>query len=261
MGPGSLSSLHLVFVWLQSLWKSREGPTRSESLGFLARVARLLTLPPSFSPLERECPSSTCGSGVFSRRCGPHPGPQRGSRCAGPPSQRPPASSAPPGSLRAAHSTRRAGIHDRWRVLSPLQGEPHCVACSTSASPIPSTAVSYRYYFWRGRDGDLARPVPSPQSMFRRLSEPVSGARLRSFHWSQWGLCFRAAASGVPGFSLAEAARTRSPFCFSLDELRDGHGAVLDHFFTSNWFPRGRESSGALEAAPLAPQIAAYSGG
>ncbi|KAJ1178208.1 hypothetical protein NDU88_003455 [Pleurodeles waltl] len=78
-----------------------------------------------------------------------------------------------------------------------------------------------------------------PQSVFRRLSEPVSGARLQSFHWSQWGLCFRVAASGVPGFNLAKAARTRSPFCFGLDELRDGHGGRFGSLLHIKLVPKG----------------------
>ncbi|KAJ1117030.1 hypothetical protein NDU88_005231 [Pleurodeles waltl] len=75
-----------------------------------------------------------------------------------------------------AHSTQRAGIHDRWRALSPVQGAPHRVARSTSASPIPVTAILHCCYFGRERSGDPARPAPSPQSTFRHLSN----ARVRS---------------------------------------------------------------------------------
>ncbi|KAJ1215048.1 hypothetical protein NDU88_002658 [Pleurodeles waltl] len=78
-----------------------------------------------------------------------------------------------------------------------------------------------------------------PQSMFRRLLEPVSGAWLRPFHWSQRGLRFRAPASGVPGFSLAEVALTRWPFCFDLDGLRDGHRGHFGSLIHLSLIPKG----------------------
>ncbi|KAJ1165470.1 hypothetical protein NDU88_005898 [Pleurodeles waltl] len=88
------------------------------------------------------------------------------SRSAGPPSQRPPMESRS-----TAHSTQRAGIHDWWRALSPVQGAPHPAAArSTSASPLPVAAVLHRCCFGRERGGDPARPAPSLQSTFRHLS-------------------------------------------------------------------------------------------
>ncbi|KAJ1151370.1 hypothetical protein NDU88_004152 [Pleurodeles waltl] len=251
MGPGSLPSLHLVFIRLQSFVVVDE---RSHRLG--ASGGWLLTLFPLFPLPERECLSPARGPGVS----GPRPGPQRRSRCAGPPSQRPPVSSAPMESQSAAHSTQRAGIHNRRRVLSPLQGAPQRAARSTSASPIPAAAILHRCYFRRGRDGDPARPAPSPQSMFRHLSKASVRSAAPAPSLVSPGAPVQSGRVWGPGLQPRRGGSDPLAILFWFGRAAGRARAVFGHLFTSTWSPRGREPTGALEAAPLTQQAAAYSG-
>ncbi|KAJ1126117.1 hypothetical protein NDU88_004526 [Pleurodeles waltl] len=222
---------------------------RLGSLGESAQAARLLTLP--FPPPCR------CGSTFLLRLA---PGLSSGAAA---PVRAPRYRDVPPEAacvFSSLHSPRR-DLRPAARALPLPRG---CLTARLAVSPplpVPVTAVLSCCYFRGERASAPARPAPSPQSTLRHFKTSASGAQLQTLCQSHLGLRIRAAASGVPGFSLAEAVRTRSPFCFRWDGLRNGHGAVLGHLFTSSWSPRGRGPTGALEAAPLAQQTAAYSGG
>ncbi|KAJ1151711.1 hypothetical protein NDU88_004491 [Pleurodeles waltl] len=156
-----------------------------------------------------------------------------------------------------AHPTQRAGIQDRWRALSPLQGAPRRAVRSTSASSVPAPQ-----FFTAVASGgsaaaiQLGRRLP-PSRRSDTSQTPTSGARLRSL----FGLTGSSGSERLGLESRASAPpRQPGPGCHFVLAGRGygtGTGAILGHLFTSAWSLRGRESTGALETAPLAQQTAA----
>ncbi|KAJ1113242.1 hypothetical protein NDU88_001496 [Pleurodeles waltl] len=160
--------------------------------------------------------------------------PSSGSRGAGASSQRPPASPA----RCLLHSPRRA-LRPAARALPTPRGRLTAQLAVSPPLPVPVAAVLHRCHFRRERGSAPARSAPPPQSTARHLSSVrISGAPPISLLVLPWAPDQSGRIWG-PGLSLAEAARTWSPFCFRRDRLRSGHGDCFGPSLYLNLVPKG----------------------